>query len=201
MEFSSTKEMVSAKFLDLIKNETILLLTGASGAGKTVASDLLRTIHPDNYMKIITDTSRNPRPGEKDKIDYNFRSKDEMEIRIAEGKYLEYNIYSGNYYGSSIEAIREVWDNYICIPVIVIDMNGAKAIKKRFPNSKIIFLDRDKNTLIEEIKNRDCSEEEKEKRIARLDVDIDTSRYADIIIKNIKLADTVEMINTAMLLL
>lgn len=187
------------KLKELIESETVILISGASAAGKTVCSKMMIDVF-DFYLKVITDTSRFPRPGEINGVDYHFREKDEMEIRIEQGKYLEYNIYAGNYYGSSIEAIQDIW-NSGHLPIIVIDMNGALAIKRRFPNSKIIFLERDKDILVKEITDRDCSEEERQKRILRLDCDIETSAQADIIIRNEVIDDTVKMMNQAIFMI
>ncbi len=83
----------------------VLVLSGPSGAGKsTIISNSLDRIG-DFYFSIST-TTREPRKGERDGVEYYFVSKEEFEEGIKRGDFLEYAIVHGNYYGTSIAPVR-----------------------------------------------------------------------------------------------
>jgi guanylate kinase len=75
----------------------MILLVGASASGKTeVAKDLYRLF---GIKKAVTHTSRLPRPGEKDGVDYHFVDKETFLKLDSEGKMVENTFYNGNHYG------------------------------------------------------------------------------------------------------
>ena len=81
----------------------LIVLSGPSGVGKgTVRKELFS--QPDtNYEYSISMTTRKPREGEVDGVDYFFKSREEFETLIDQGKLLEYAEYVGNYYGTPID--------------------------------------------------------------------------------------------------
>lgn len=162
---------------------SIIIIVGGSGVGKTVVTQkILET--SDAFEKVVTNTSRSPRPGEINGKDYNFCTEDEFKSMIACNDLLEYANYAGNYYGTSknaIEMILKKGKNAI----IVMEVEGAKAIKKMYPNnSYTIFLTRNKEDLIRSIMERDVSIDEKVGRIARLEDDFITQEQCDYRIVN-----------------
>ena len=82
----------------------ILILSGPSGCGK---STLLKEIYKNinNYYFSISTTTRTPRAGEQDGVDYYFVSKEEFEKDIEEGNFLEWAKVHDNYYGTSLKPI------------------------------------------------------------------------------------------------
>lgn len=82
-----------------MKNKGLLLVVSApSGCGKgTILGEILKD---DSFYYSISATTRAPREGEQDGVNYHFITKEEFEQRIAQGGMLEYAQYCGNYYGT-----------------------------------------------------------------------------------------------------
>lgn len=99
----------------------MILLVGASASGKSEIAKYLQEAH--SMKKAITHTSRKPRVGEKDGVDYHFVSKEEFERLFAQGELLEKTNYSGNYYGCSR---KELADD----KCVILDPNGIKTFQK-----------------------------------------------------------------------
>ncbi|MBR1703899.1 MAG: 50S ribosome-binding GTPase, partial [Clostridia bacterium] len=77
----------------------VLVLSGPSGVGKdTVINELLK--RDDKTVVSISMTTRKPRPGEVDGVNYYFVTKEEFEQKIEQGEMLEYAQYGSNYYGT-----------------------------------------------------------------------------------------------------
>ena len=116
-----------------MKNElqkgAILLLSGPSGCGKSsLLNELYKEI--DNYYFSISTTTRKPRDGEKDGIDYFFVSKDEFEKDIDDGYFLEYATVHGNYYGTSLKPIMSSLNDAKLV-IFDIDVQGYEIVKKQ----------------------------------------------------------------------
>lgn len=116
----------------------LFILSAPSGTGKsTVASKLLHQV--DGLRKVITATTREPRPGEKDGVDYIFMSREEFERGIENGMFLEYAEVYGNYYGTPKDQVeRNIKENVDSL--LVIDVQGAFRVKEVFPEAVSIFL-------------------------------------------------------------
>jgi len=95
----------------------MILLVGASASGKTEIAKYLRRQY--GIVKAITHTSRSPRVGEKDGIDYFFVSKDKFLSLIKDGCFVEHTLYNGNYYGCSKSQIADD-------KCVIVDPNGLK---------------------------------------------------------------------------
>jgi len=91
---------------NIFNKGAILLLSGPSGCGK---SSLLKKLYQviDNYYFSISTTTRLPRVGEKDGVDYYFVTKEEFIQDIEEGGFLEWAEVHGNYYGTSLKPINK----------------------------------------------------------------------------------------------
>jgi len=95
-------------------------------------------------------TTRNPREGEVDGVDYFFKSREEFEQLIAEEKLLEYAEFVGNYYGTPVDYVRETLDKGKDV-FLEIEVQGARQIRKKFPEGLFIFL---MPPSLSELKNR-----------------------------------------------
>ena len=85
---------------------TLVVVSGFSGAGKgTVLSQVFQR-RPDLYFS-VSFTTRAPRTGEQDGVDYHFITREAFEERIHRGEFLEYAEYVGNYYGTSLKVIQD----------------------------------------------------------------------------------------------
>ena len=115
----------------------IVVVSGPSGVGKgTICKKIMELI---NAKFSVSTTTRSPREGEVEGKDYFFVTKDEFKRKIAEGEFLEYNIYNDNYYGTSKQVIFDMINNGINA-LLEIDVNGAFNIKKKFPEALLIYI-------------------------------------------------------------
>ncbi|MBQ0140312.1 MAG: guanylate kinase [Kurthia sp.] len=117
----------------------LIVLSGPSGVGKgTVRKELFS--QPDtNYEYSISMTTRKPREGEVDGVDYFFRDKEEFEALVEQGKLLEYAQYVGNYYGTPIDYVNETLDAGRDV-FLEIEVQGATQIREKVPDGLFIFL-------------------------------------------------------------
>lgn len=116
----------------------LIVLSGPSGTGKsTVIAQLLRT-RPDIYFS-VSFTTRAPRSGEVDGVNYNFVDRETFEAMIGRGEFLEYAQYVGNYYGTSLKVIEEKRDAGIDV-LLDIEVQGAAKVRAKCPDAVMIFL-------------------------------------------------------------
>lgn len=112
-------------------------MSGPSGVGKgTICNKLMKEL---NAWYSVSTTTRSPREGEINGINYFFVTKEEFEKKIENGDFLEYNFYNGNYYGTSRDTVIEKINEGINV-FLEIDVNGAHNIKKLFSNALLIYI-------------------------------------------------------------
>jgi len=120
-----------------MKKGKFIIISGPSGVGKgTIYNVLLKEL---NAWYSVSMTTRDIREGEVDGVNYYFISKDEFIKRIEEGKLLEYNIYNDNYYGTPKDKVLEKLEEGVDV-FLEIDVNGAKNIKRIFPDALLIYI-------------------------------------------------------------
>jgi len=117
----------------------LIVLSGPSGVGKgTVRKELFS--QPDtNYEYSISMTTRKPREGEVDGVDYFFKTHEEFEYLIDEGRLLEYASYVGNYYGTPLDYVNETLDAGRDV-FLEIEVQGASQVRDKVPDGLFIFL-------------------------------------------------------------
>ena len=120
------------------KQGILAVISGPAGSGKsTIAEKLIAA--SANITRSITATTRAPREGEKDGIDYLFMTKDEFSRDLDAGKFIEYNEFNNNFYGTPRQHLESRIAEGKTV-LLVIDVNGAEAIKKEFPSAVTIFI-------------------------------------------------------------
>ena len=121
------------------ENEKYLfVVSGAAGTGKDSVVSALRKAHPE-IEKTVSATTRAPRPGEREGVDYYYRTQEQFQQLIAEDQVVEYNHFNGNYYGTLREEINKRLDAGKLV-VMVIDVHGAANIRRMYPGATTVFL-------------------------------------------------------------
>lgn len=116
----------------------LIVYAGASGVGKgTIMKQLLKS--NDNFRLSVSATTRAPRPGETNGVEYHFVSKEEFEELISSDGLLEYASYCDNYYGTPKKAVYDMLDNGIDV-FLEIEIKGFLQIKEKYPDCVTIFL-------------------------------------------------------------
>ncbi|MGG3738726.1 guanylate kinase [Aeribacillus pallidus] len=128
----------------------LIVLSGPSGVGKGTVRKALFEQENTQFEYSISITTRPPREGEVDGVDYFFKTREEFERLIKEGKLLEYAEYVGNYYGTPVDYVKETMDAGKDV-VLEIEVQGAKQVREKFPDGLFIFL---APPSLEELKNR-----------------------------------------------
>ncbi|KKO52173.1 guanylate kinase [Paenibacillus sp. DMB20] len=116
----------------------LIVLSGPSGVGKGTVCSALRTRVPD-LVYSVSATTRSPRLGEVDGINYFFKNREEFHAMIENDQLLEYAEYVGNYYGTPRDFVEETIAGGKDI-VLEIEVQGALKVKEKFPDGIFIFL-------------------------------------------------------------
>lgn len=116
----------------------LILISGPSGTGKGTVCDLLRQKHPEISYSISA-TTRQPRPGEQDGVNYYFYTKEKFWEMIDQGQLLEWAEVYGNFYGTPKQKVLDRLEAGEDI-LLEIDTQGALNVMKVMPEGLFIFL-------------------------------------------------------------
>ncbi|KAG0254233.1 guanylate kinase [Mortierella polycephala] len=106
-----------------------IVISGPSGAGKSTFLKRLFAEYPDKFGFSVSHTTRSPRAGETNGVEYNFVTREEFMTGVERGEFIEHAEFSGNLYGTTVNAVKTVGEKgRICI--LDIDMQGVKLVKK-----------------------------------------------------------------------
>lgn len=128
----------------------LIVLSGPSGVGKGTVRKEIFSQKNTSFEYSISMTTRLPRAGEVDGVDYFFKSREEFEGLIQQGKLLEYAEFVGNYYGTPVDYVRETTERGKDV-FLEIEVEGAKQVREKFPDGLFIFLS---PPSLSELKNR-----------------------------------------------
>ncbi|HJD55308.1 MAG TPA: guanylate kinase [Rickettsia endosymbiont of Pyrocoelia pectoralis] len=172
----------------------IIILSSPSGAGKSSLTKGL--LQMDNNLRLsVSATSRKPRPGEVDGVNYHFKSKLEFEELIKQDKFLEYARIYDNYYGTPKEYVETLLNQGLDV-LFDIDWQGARAIKQNATNIVSIFiLPPSLEVLEQRLRNRATDSEESIKlRMESAQNEISHASEYDYVITNDDFNDTLQNI-------
>ena len=116
----------------------VFVITGPSGVGKGTLIRGLRERLPQLELSVSA-TTRPPRPGERDGIDYHFLSDAEFDGLLSEGAFVEHATYSGNRYGTLRSELEQRLDRGAPV-VLEIEVQGARQVKERMPDAQTVFI-------------------------------------------------------------
>ena len=186
----------------MVEKGKLFVISAPSGTGKTTVIQRLKEEIP-SLKVVVTFTTRKPRPGEKNGVDYYFVSEEEFKKMIKENKFIEWAVVYGNYYGTPKEQLMDELkkgNKILCC----VDIQGGLSIKRIFPSSILIGIlppsvkeqekrmRQRKGITEEEIKRRlEASKKERKIllqdynfRVINKDIDTTVKKIKNIILKN-----------------
>ncbi|MCH5463302.1 guanylate kinase [Lactobacillus sp. LC28-10] len=123
----------------MTKRGMLIVLSGPSGVGKGTVRKALFDEPDTDFQYSISMTTRKPREGERDGVDYFFVSKEQFEANIQNGEMLEYAKYVDNYYGTPLKYVNETLDSGKDV-FLEIEVNGAMQVRANCPDAVFVFL-------------------------------------------------------------
>ena len=116
----------------------VIVITGPSGVGKGTLIRSLLERHPDLELSVSA-TTRPPRPGERDGVDYHFLSPAEFERRVAAGEFVEHASYAGHRYGTLRSELERRAAAGRAV-VLEIEVQGARQVRAALPEAIQVFI-------------------------------------------------------------
>ena len=166
------------------KKGNLIVISGPSGSGKgTICRALFKEV-PDLHYSVSA-TTRKPRLGEKDAVDYFFLTKLEFENMITGDKLLEWADVYGNYYGTPVEPVMTALETGRDV-MLEIDVQGAFQVRNKYPGCVLIFLIPPSRAVLEHrLKNRGTdSDDDIERRLRWAEKEIGEVMNYDYLVIN-----------------
>nr|WP_297282876.1 guanylate kinase [uncultured Agathobaculum sp.] len=175
-----------------MRKGTLYVFTGPSGAGKGTLLSRLQE-QDDRLFYSISATTRAPRPGETDGVQYYFLSKAEFEEKIAQHAFLEYACYVENYYGTLEAPVNEKLEQGFDV-VLEIEVQGAMQVHEKRPDAVMVFIAPPSfEELAARLRGRGTEDEEKVlKRLETAKEELKQQERFDYVIVNDELDRAVE---------
>ncbi|MCD8327255.1 MAG: guanylate kinase [Lachnospiraceae bacterium] len=138
----------------------LIVVSGFAGTGKGTIMKRLLQKYADNYALSVSMTTRAPRPGEQEGVEYFFTDREAFEKKIAEGGLIEYASYCGNYYGTPREYVKSQMEAGKDV-ILEIEVQGALQVKEKYPETVLMFVvPPSARTLYERIRGRGTETDE-----------------------------------------
>lgn len=182
----------------MIKRRGLLIvLSGPSGVGKGTVRKELFSQPNTNYEYSISMTTRLPRVGEVDGVDYFFKTREEFEQLIEEGGLLEHAEFVNNYYGTPLAYVKETIEAGRDV-FLEIEVQGAAQIREKAPDALFIFLAPPSLSELESrlIGRGTESEEIIAKRVATAREELEMMSLYDYVVENDEVQNACDKINS-----
>lgn len=169
----------------------LIVFSAPSGCGKgTMLAEILKD---KNFYCSISATTRSPRKGEVDGVNYYFLKKEDFEKKIADNEFLEYACYCDNYYGTLVSEVEDKLNEGINV-ILEIEVQGAMKIRSLRPDALFIFIS---PPSVDELRRRlrkrgTESEEVIEKRVSQAERELSFVSEYDYNIVNGALEDAID---------
>ena len=175
-----------------MKSRQTVILSGPSGVGKDTVLDAW-TLRNPRIERVVASTTRAPREGELDGVDYTFLSEGAFLGRVDEGLFLEYKKVHSSYYGTPRSSVDAILDKGK-IAILKIDVQGALSVMENMPEVISIFLlPPSFEELERRIRSRATENEEKIlERLANARLEIEQSVHYQHRVVNSIIEDTVD---------
>ena len=120
-----------------MKKGLMLVVSGPAGSGKGTVNAML--LEREDFAFSVSATTRAPRPGEIDGVNYHYITREEFLSRIDSGDMLEHTEYCGNFYGTPLKEAEEVMQSGKNL-ILEIEVEGARNVKAKYPDAVLILL-------------------------------------------------------------
>ena len=171
--------------MKLNRRGLLVVLSGPSGVGKGTIRKALFEMPEQEFVYSVSMTTRPPREGEIDGVDYYFVSREEFERQIAAGNMLEYAEFVGNYYGTPKDKVEEQLNAGKEV-ILEIEVNGALQVREKCKDAVFVFIvPPTRQALYDRLINRGTeSEEVILARIAKANKEFRLAHQYDYIVVN-----------------
>lgn len=116
----------------------LLVISGPSGAGKGTVCGAYLKEHPECALSVSA-TTRTPRPGEENGVNYYFMSREDFKEKIKNDGFLEHAVFCDNYYGTPKDAVMQMIDSGRDV-ILEIEVQGAMQVRAHYPEAVFIFV-------------------------------------------------------------
>jgi len=178
---------------DGIKDRFVCVVSGPSGVGK----DSILNGFDEKYKffsRVVTCTTREPRPGEINGVNYHFLSKEEFQKGIENDEFLEYvNVYADRFYGTRKKDVDDALATGKNV-IMALDVDGANMVKKKRPDSLLLFFE---PPSLEELASRLIKRGTEtlgaiKERVGKASYELGFKDKYDVIIRNDKLSESID---------
>ena len=168
-------------------NKKLFVISGCSGVGKGTVLKEFMARNSDDFMLSVSCTTRKPRVGEVDGVNYFFLTHEEFEKAVQEDKFLEHGQFAGNFYGTKKKFIKQKFEEGLNI-ILEIETQGALQVKSKMPEAVLIFIappGQGVDELEKRLRGRNTEDEETiQRRLAEAKVELERAKQYDYVVVN-----------------
>ena len=168
-------------------NKKLFVMSGCSGVGKGTVLKEFMARNSDDFMLSVSCTTRKPRVGEVDGVNYFFLTHEEFEKAVQEDKFLEHAQFAGNFYGTKKKFIKQKFEEGLNI-ILEIETQGALQVKSKMPEAVLIFIappGQGVDELEKRLRGRNTEDEETiQRRLAEAKVELERAKQYDYVVVN-----------------